>query len=277
MKLKYKKVIFMTAISTMGIGIITFAISQAQPRTDILSKKSAKVVQVAAVDETATTNIYSDDITEIAVTEAAIPTLSPTPSPVPTQIPVYDLEKDAYPEIKTLFEKYFEAKGVADRDTLKSLLSDPTQIESQEKLQEKTEYIEAYSNIVPYTKKGIEKGTYIVYVYHEIKFISINTVAPGLSKYYVITDDNGDLKIYSDELDADLKAYIDDRETDDDVIALYLMTNKKSDKAKAKDEDLRTFWQNIDQMAGKTETESATDTKPESESETKTNKETTTE
>lgn len=275
MKLKYKKVIFMTAVSTMGIGILTFAISQAQPRKDnVLSENSTKVVQVAKVDETATSNIYSDQITEAA---EETPTLSPTPSPVPTQIPVYDLEKDAYPEIKTLFEKYFTAKGIADRDTLKSLLSDPTQIESQEKLQEKTEYIEEYSNIVPYTKKGIEEGTYIVYVYHEIKFISINTVAPGLSKYYVITDDSGNLKICSDELDAELKAYIDAREADEDVKALYELTDKKSDKAKAKDEDLRTFWQNIDQMAGKTEKETESDTNTEPEAETETKKETTTE
>jgi len=277
MKLKYKKVIFMTAISTMGIGILTFAISQAQPRTEVLSKNSTKAVQVAAVDAIATTNIYSDEVTDVATIEEETPTLSPTPSPAPTQIPVYALEEDAYPAIKTLFEKYFAAKGIADRDTLKSLLSDPTQIESQEKLQEKTEYIEKYSNIVPYTKKGIEEGTYIVYVYHEIKFISINTVAPGLSKYYVITDENGDLKICSDELDAELKAYIDARETDEDVIALNQMTNKKGDKAKAKDEDLRTFWQNIDQMAGKTETEAETETKTEADTKTETNKEAETE
>ena len=50
------------------------------------------------------------------------------------------------------------------------------------------------------------KDTYIVYVYHEIKFNSINTLAPGLSKFYVITDSEGNLKIYSEEMDRNYKS-----------------------------------------------------------------------
>ena len=42
------------------------------------------------------------------------------------------------------------------------------------------QYIEEYKNIDTYSKK-VRRGSYIVYAYHEIKFSSINTLAPGLS------------------------------------------------------------------------------------------------
>jgi hypothetical protein len=248
MKLKYKKIILLTTMSTMGIGILTLSVSQDGPKSQGSSIQTILNTEIAE-DKVATednTLMAAADSTAARMAEAATPTPIPTPTPVP-DYPVE--EKGTYPEIDKLFETYYTAKNNRDIKTLKSIISDPTKVESEEELQARTEYIEDYKNIETYTKKGLKEGTYIVYVYHEIKFTSINTPAPALSKFYVVTGEDNKLKIYSGEMDAEEKAYYDACSEDEDFVALAELTDKKSTKAKKKDEDLASFWKSIEKMA----------------------------
>jgi hypothetical protein len=255
MKLKYKKIILLTTMSTMGIGLLTLSVSHDQPKAEE-SMSAGKTAQAIVAEDTNTEKIEED--ADFSIMTAAQPTLTPTPTeiPTPTPLPVYNIEVDAYPEINQIFIDYYTAKNNRDVNTLKSLLSDPTKVESQEELQKRTEYIEEYQNIKPYTKKSAIEGTYIVYVYHEIKLISINTSAPGLSKFYVITDQDNNLKIFSGDMDEATKAYYDERSKDEDVIALMEMTNAKSEEAMTKDEDLLNFWSSLAEMAGNSSSDS---------------------
>ena len=149
------------------------------------------------------------------------------------------------------FVVFYKAKNNCDIDSIKKLLSDSTKVESKEDIQKKTQCIESYDKITTYTKKGYAEGTYIVYVYHEIKFTGINTSAPGLSKFYVITDQSNKLKIFSGKMDKTVQTYFDSRNNDNDVKAIIDMTNELSDKAVKKDKDLQSFWKNIDKLANK--------------------------
>ena len=249
MKLKYKKIILLTTMSTMGIGILTLSVSQDRPKAQESSHIQTILDSEIADDGTAAvdnTLMAAADNTAAKLAES----VSPTPIPSPTPVPDYPVEKKGtYPEIDKLFETYYTAKNNRDIDTLKSIISDPTKVESEEELQARTEYIEDYKKISTYTKKGLQEGTYVVYVYHEIKFTSINTAAPALSKFYVVTGDDKKLKIYSGEMDADTKAYYDACSEDKDFAALTEMTDEKSAKAKKKDEDLASFWKSIEKMA----------------------------
>lgn len=249
MKLKYKKVILLTTMSTMGIGMLTLSVSQDRPKAQessiqtILNKEIADDQPVASEN---TLMAAADSMSMARIAEAA----TPSPIPTPTPIPDYPVEKKgSYPEIDELFVTYYTAKNNRDINTLKSIISDPTKVESEEELQTRTEYIEDYQNIETYTKKGLKEGTYVVYVYHEIKFTSINTAAPALSKFYVVTGEDNKLKIYSGEMDAEEKAYYDACSEDEDYVALTELTEKKSTKAKKKDEDLASFWKSIEKMA----------------------------
>lgn len=248
MKLKYKKIILLTTMSTMGIGILTLSVSQDRPKAQESS------IQTILNSEIAEDNVSAEDNSRMAsVDNTAMmfaETATPSPIPSPTPVPDYPVEKKGtYPEIDKLFETYYTAKNNRDINTLKSIISDSTKVESEAELQARTEYIEDYQNIEAYTKKGLKEGTYVVYVYHEIKFTSINTAAPALSKFYVITGEDNKLKIYSGEMDADTKAYYDSCSEDKDFVALSEMTDKKSTKAKKKDEDLASFWTSIEKMA----------------------------
>lgn len=269
MKLKYKKVILLTALSTMGIGLLTLSISQGNPKT---KEKFSSGIEAASLEgEEAVEDIAGNEgddaismsAMKVAVNDseetgeadvAATPTEepSPTPIPTPTPYPVYPLEEmegmDAFIEV------FFSAKAASDVEKLKSIYLDPGKVESREELQKLVQYIEDYRNIKTYSKKSFEEGAYIVYAYHEIKFSSINTLAPGLSKFYVITDEEGNFKIVSDKA-PEVEEYFNARNEDEDVIDLINATNAKGEEAKAKDEDLMVFWNGLDELARSNEEE----------------------
>lgn len=251
MKLKYKKIILLTTMSTMGIGLLTLSVTQdTQAESDGIDNTPAVEASLLSEEESSEMSLASFDTAE-AITEETSVTITPTELPSPTPIPVYSVEPaGTYPEIDTLFDEYYKAKNNCDVDKLKQMLSNPAKVISQEDLQKETEYIEDYINIKTYTKKSREEGAYIVYVFSEVKFTGVNTPAPQLIKFYVITGADSKLKIYSDDLEGDLKDYYEERDTDADVIELIDMTNKASEEAKKKDEDLMKFWQKIDEIAG---------------------------
>lgn len=248
MKLRYKKIILITTMSTMGIGLLTLSIGQRE-----VDKKEKSSVEAVAEGIVPTIN---EDGEEIGMLSARMDTVqnvieeepnpSPTPIATPTPLPVYDLEENK--EMNKLFEDYYMAKSTSDVNKIKSLYSDPTTVESVEELESKVMHIEEYRNIKSYSKKGMEEGSEIVYVYHEIKFTGINTLAPGLAKFYVITDDKGEYKIFSNVLDEESKKYFDARNQDDDVLRLIEETNNKSEEAKEKDEALKIFWEELDNL-----------------------------
>lgn len=251
MKLKYKKIILLTSLSTMGIGLLTLSISQSKPKAEEQINTSSGIVAEAQVSDdggdvlTMSAKDASSDDTEAAEV-TPIPTLSPTPIPTPTPFPVYPLEEmegmDAFIEV------FFNAKASSDVDKLKSIYLNQNKVETREQLQKMVQYIEDYRNIKTYSKKSFEEGAYIVYAYHEIKFSSINTLAPGLSKFYVITDENGNFKIVSD-MTPDVEEYFNERNEDQDVLELIQTTNAKGEEAKARDEDLLIFWNGLDELA----------------------------
>jgi hypothetical protein len=244
MKLKYKKAILLTTMSTMGIGLLTLSVSN--DKTQAHEASTAKTVQEAGLLPEQDGKVMS-----LAITAAPTVTVIPTPTP----LPVYTIEEDENSDVEKLFKSFYEAKNNHDVEAIKKLLSDPLRVDTQDELQKRTQYIEEYSDIKTYTKKGYENGTYIVYVYHEIKFTGIKTPAPGLSKFYVITDQDKKLKIFSGEMEEITQSYYKDRNQDEDVINLIDMTNEKSKEAMKKDKDLKNFWNNINELANKSETQ----------------------
>lgn len=250
MKLKYKKMILLTAMSTMGIGILTLSVSN-----DKTNAKETKGVEKVLADDAQEAQSFAAVLSASVTPEA---TITPTLAPTPTPLPVYPIEQEGtYPEIDNLINEFYNAKVKRDVAALNALLTDPSNGYSQEDLNSKMEYISEYRNITTYVKKGFKEGTYIVYVYHEIKFTSIDTPAPGLAVFYVVTDENGKPKVFSGEMDNETYAYYQERNNDEDVVALIEMTEKKSDKAIEEDEYLKYFWNSIKEYDENTTNEEA--------------------
>ena len=147
------------------------------------------------------------------------------------------LEQDAYPEVNELVETYYACIAAGDIEGL-SAVEDETDEEEQERILRSTDLVEEYQNISCYTKKGLEDGSYLVFVYYELKFYQIDTAAPGISPLYVYTNDEGSLVIFNGETGDELNAYVEEMAAEEDVIALMEEVAEAYENAKASDSDL---------------------------------------
>lgn len=156
-------------------------------------------------------------------------------------VPEVPLEQDAVPEINELFNKYYTALVEGDTDTLSELVDhlDETEIL---KAQETSKYIEGYPVLEIYTKVGPKEGSYIAYVYVEMKFYDYEGTIPGMSSYYVCQDENGNYYINEDgEENENELNYIRQVSLQDDVVDLNNRAAAAYNDMLAEDEDLVDF------------------------------------
>ncbi|MCM1268880.1 MAG: SH3 domain-containing protein [Bacteroidales bacterium] len=135
------------------------------------------------------------------------------------EVPLVPLEKDAVPGMNELFETYYKAMVDGDTETMGNLLN---YLDATERLRaaETSKYIESAS-IEVYTKAGPSEGTYIAYIYTELKFFDYDKPLPGLNTFYVCTREDGSFFINEDcELSESERRYIREVQIQDDVIDL---------------------------------------------------------
>ncbi|MCR5403727.1 MAG: SH3 domain-containing protein [Butyrivibrio sp.] len=135
------------------------------------------------------------------------------------EIPDVTMEENAYPEVNALVEKYYRASADGDRDTIVEIYKglDDTEIL---KAIAASDYIENYENITVYTKPGPVEGSYVAYVYNEVKLKDYDGSVPGLETLYICTDDSGNLYINGDIADENELDYIKQINLQADVIDL---------------------------------------------------------
>ncbi len=249
MKIKKIKVIIFIYMITMAIGLAILVYNPAGYPLQIqdASTTAANLKRSSLIAKEG--EMVEASISLMSMDSAAIPSTTPIPTliPTPTPLPIYPLEEKGYPtELVDLAETYYEAKSNCDIDTLKSISSNPENVITKEQLLKLVEGIDEYKNIKCYVKKSYEEGAYIVFVYYDIKFIGLKTLAPSLSKLYFITDGEGKLKIFDGEITEDLRDYITARSEDEDVVALRKHTDQLAEEAKEKDKELKAFWEILD-------------------------------
>lgn len=156
-------------------------------------------------------------------------------------LPNEELKVDAYPEVNALVSSYFTAMATGDVATLSTIcssLDDAAKI----RIQEKANYTESYDDLKCYTKPGPIPNSYIVFAYYQIKYINIDTKAPGLSSLYVCTDDTtGNLYVYSGDLAENVANYIKGVAAQDDVVALLSQVDTEYNNAIESDKTLKAF------------------------------------
>lgn len=135
-------------------------------------------------------------------------------------VPQIPLQQDAVPEINELFNTYYTAMAEGDTDTMSRLVD---QLDDTEvlKAKETSKHIESFPVLEVYTKTGPRQGTYVVYVYNELKFKDFEKPVPGMRVYYVCQNENGEYYINEDgeEDEAELN-YIRELNLQDDVVDL---------------------------------------------------------
>lgn len=156
-------------------------------------------------------------------------------------VPEVPLEKDAVPGIKELFDVYYKAMVEGDTDTMEKLVyyMDATEIL---RAAETSKYIDSYPPLEIYTKVGPKEGTYIAYVYAELKFHDYDKPIPGMRTYYVCTNEDGELYINEDGEESDNELhYMREIQLQGDVIDLTNKAAEAYNKMVVEDPQLADF------------------------------------
>lgn len=109
--------------------------------------------------------------------------------------------------VMQLINSYYGALAAGDSATVSALKSNVTDVEKI-RLEKRAELLETIDNIQVYTRPGPVDGTYIAFVYYEMKFVDIETRSPGLTTIYICRNDDGSLYINNGEWDEATTAYI---------------------------------------------------------------------
>ena len=159
------------------------------------------------------------------------------------------LEENAYPEVNTLIESFYAAWGQKNADAMREL-TDNFSSTDEAKVVNAT-YIESYDNIQVYTKQGLDKNSYVVFVSYDLKFQGIDTPAPGLSELYVMKDDSGNWLIHNDASDQEVQECIEKTRQEEDVQELISQEEERYNQAVESNEELKNY---LEQLGEETNT-----------------------
>lgn len=153
------------------------------------------------------------------------------------------LVEDEYPEITELIQLYYDAKLKGDTAQIEKYVDNIEEV-NMEEIEVRNESVESYENIECYTKLGLYDNTYVVFVYYEIAFKNIDTLAPGIDVIYVIRDEEtGSVYIHNGATaNNDINNYVQALAKDEDVAELLDRTNKALEQALKEDSALNDFY-----------------------------------
>lgn len=106
------------------------------------------------------------------------------------------VKKNAFPEVNTLVEKYYQSIADGDVDGYAACV-DTASEEEMEQLRTSAAVYEQYQDISCYTKPGITEDSFFVFTTYSLKFAYVDTAAPGFSAMYVYRDDTGEWKVFN--------------------------------------------------------------------------------
>ena len=153
------------------------------------------------------------------------------------------LEENAYADVNEFVNSYFNAMTNGDTATIQSMQNDSQQKELL-KIEKESAYIDEFDNLKVYTKPGPLASSYIAFVYYEIKFTGIETLAPGLTTLYICSNEDGSLYINSMLSDQDTE-FIKQVVAQDDVVDLFSLVETKYAEAVDADTNLNSFMEGL--------------------------------
>ncbi len=161
------------------------------------------------------------------------------------------LTLNEHASIITLVKTYMDCIVDGDVDTL-ALIVDELSDEDRAEIEKNDRAYESYSNLVCYTMNGLEEDGYIAFICYDMKIDGVETLAPGIICLSLLPQDEyGDrlIQYSSVDDDADLQAYVEELEQDEDVQALYADVQARYEEALENDSTLAQFMQSALELA----------------------------
>lgn len=167
-------------------------------------------------------------------------------------------------DINKLFTTYFAKLAKGDVKALGKIMVNAP---DKDTVAKEIEYIEDYQNIKCYSKDGLVDGTYVVYVYYEVKFKNIDTLAPSMIREYVCTNEDGAVYINNGTVDGEIAAWLEEVQASESAQKLVGGVNDSLNKAAESDKKLSSLIAKLNEGAGTAEETSAKETESVKESE----------
>lgn len=145
------------------------------------------------------------------------------------------IEEAVINDINTLVKSYY--------DTSKKLSEAIVIVEDKamlDEIEESRKAIEKYKNLETYVKRGLELNSYIVFATYEMKLEQIETAAPGMSMLYLVTDEEGRLRV-QDHMTDEVNTYAAKLIEKEELKAIIDTVNTKLAEAVKKDDKLKEF------------------------------------
>lgn len=143
-------------------------------------------------------------------------------------------------DVLNVVTNYYNARLNKDFDTLGEICETMNDdIRAQYERQDAS--IEAYNNIMTYSKAGLDADSYIVFAYFDVKLTGYTTLVPTLRGLYLMKNESGNLIVVDPDNHQDIKTYQEQVWADDDVQALLDDVTKQYNDTLAQDPDLAAF------------------------------------
>lgn len=154
-------------------------------------------------------------------------------------------------EIVSLINNYYTAYAAGDTDTIQSLAT-PVCDQEISYIQFYSQYIDSFSDIQLFTKKGLSDDSYLVSAVVNLKFVNIDTLAPGCDFFYVEKNEDGVYYINNTygsfnqtnsvyQMDTDVSNLIAAFNQQEDVLVKEATIQEEFDNAVASDSALSDF------------------------------------
>lgn len=229
LKLKYKKLIIIVSMVVFAISMLSLSLigkpegKKPDSEGEILSKEVEPETQVASFIK-GDKKIREEETIEEKELEPEL---------------VFEVNSDK--EVKDLLTKYMNAKLDPKIEDLEPLVNDTSHLDI-EGIGRSTNFIEMFDNINTYSLDSPKEGTSLVYSYHEIKFIGIDTLVPGISKFLVVKEEDKDPYIYFGDIEEEVSDFITEFEKTETFTKLIDDVNDKLEKALDEDSVLSEFY-----------------------------------
>lgn len=155
----------------------------------------------------------SQGLSGVPVADSSAP--EDTPSGVVEDMPLMPNEDG---EMYTLVASYYNATALGDIETLKGLY-DVLPENNALKIEETAQYLDHYTTLEIYTKKGLTEDSYIVCAFYRLLFMNHEEEFPGYETLYVCRNEQGELYIKNEgNFSEEESQYIQAVAKQDDVI-----------------------------------------------------------
>lgn len=239
-----KKIIIIggTVIAAVVITVVSISNSKVD-KTLQRETDQTYVAESSLLSDEAMVNDDISNITEFAATLDSVDTMisddTTSSDNIMSSMETWEVTDAIISEIEDVVTKYYSTEELSEdvivADTAKK------QEKVKKEITEKRSGIEAYKDIKVIVRKGLEKDTFVAFASYKTKFLNIDTLAPGMSVLYIVTNEEGKLGIQETPEDEKLAEHINQLLKEEEIASLVDNVNSGFAKALEKDDNLKTL------------------------------------